>query len=163
MYFDFGKNLRDLRCSRGLTQEQAAELLDVSKQSVSRWENNVTYPDITFSGGWPGRRRRARSPAGAPGGRPWKRCCRKRRRKTEIIQIPGGPRRRGSLILWKDAGEEVFSRKLPQRGSQYKRIAAGDTITPNSSFLTPHSYPYPSVVSRRSSRFTSQSFSDRST
>ncbi|MBR4703218.1 MAG: helix-turn-helix transcriptional regulator [Oscillospiraceae bacterium] len=48
MYFDFGKNLRDLRCSRGLTQEQAAELLDVSKQSVSRWENNVTYPDITF-------------------------------------------------------------------------------------------------------------------
>ena len=48
MSFDFGKNLRDLRVAKGLTQEQAAELLNVSKQSVSRWENNTTYPDITF-------------------------------------------------------------------------------------------------------------------
>ncbi len=46
--FDFGKQLKDLRNAKGLTQEQVAELLNVSKQSVSRWENNVTYPDITF-------------------------------------------------------------------------------------------------------------------
>lgn len=48
MRFDFGENLKTLRNAKGLTQEQVAELLNVSKQSVSRWENNVTYPDITF-------------------------------------------------------------------------------------------------------------------
>ena len=46
--FDFGGNLRALRCKKGLTQEQAAELLNVSKQSVSRWENGITCPDISF-------------------------------------------------------------------------------------------------------------------
>ncbi len=48
MNFDFGGNLRALRNKKGLTQEQAAELLNVSKQSVSRWETGVTWPDITF-------------------------------------------------------------------------------------------------------------------
>lgn len=48
MNFDFGENIKTLRKQKGLTQEQVAELLDVSKQSVSRWENNATYPDITF-------------------------------------------------------------------------------------------------------------------
>ena len=46
--FDFGMNLKNLRKSKGLTQEQAADLLNVSKQSISHWENNVTYPDISF-------------------------------------------------------------------------------------------------------------------
>lgn len=46
--FDFGKQLKDLRKQKSLTQEQTAELLNVSKQSVSRWENNMTYPDIMF-------------------------------------------------------------------------------------------------------------------
>ncbi len=48
MDFDFGANLRALRCGKGLTQEQAAELLNVSKQSISRWENGITWPDISF-------------------------------------------------------------------------------------------------------------------
>jgi len=48
MSFDFGENLKALRKQKGLTQEYVSELLDVSKQSVSRWENNITYPDITF-------------------------------------------------------------------------------------------------------------------
>ena len=48
MNFNFGENLKTLRITKGFTQEQAAELLNVSKQSVSRWENNITYPDITF-------------------------------------------------------------------------------------------------------------------
>lgn len=48
MKFDFGQNLKELRHSKNLTQEQAAELLNVSKQSISRWENNITYPDIWF-------------------------------------------------------------------------------------------------------------------
>lgn len=46
--FDFGEQLRELRKSKELTQEQAAELLGVSKQSISGWENNSTYPDILF-------------------------------------------------------------------------------------------------------------------
>lgn len=48
MHFNFGDHIKTLRKQKGLTQEQVAELLDVSKQSVSRWENNITYPDITF-------------------------------------------------------------------------------------------------------------------
>lgn len=48
MPFDFGKNLLALRTGKGLTQEQAAELLNISKQSVSRWENGVTWPDVSF-------------------------------------------------------------------------------------------------------------------
>lgn len=46
--FNFGENLKNLRTAKCLTQEQVAQLLDISKQSVSRWENNITYPDITF-------------------------------------------------------------------------------------------------------------------
>ncbi len=48
MPFDFGKNLLRLRREKELTQEQAAELLNVSKQSISRWENGVTWPDVSF-------------------------------------------------------------------------------------------------------------------
>ena len=42
----FGKNIRALRKGKNLTQEQFAEKLGVSFQSVSRWENCVTYPDV---------------------------------------------------------------------------------------------------------------------
>ena len=48
MKFNFGENLKRLRVTKGFTQEKVAELLDISKQSVSRWENNTTYPDISF-------------------------------------------------------------------------------------------------------------------
>ncbi len=39
-------NLRRLRLEKKLTQEQLADKLRVSAQSVSRWENNATYPDV---------------------------------------------------------------------------------------------------------------------
>ena len=39
-------NLRHLRTEKKLTQEQAAAVLGVSAQSVSRWENNVNLPDV---------------------------------------------------------------------------------------------------------------------
>lgn len=39
-------NLRKLRLEKGLTQEQAAAHLGVSAQSVSRWENAATLPDV---------------------------------------------------------------------------------------------------------------------
>jgi len=40
------KNLKKLRLQKKLTQEQVAEALGVSAQTVSRWECNTTYPDI---------------------------------------------------------------------------------------------------------------------
>lgn len=44
----FSKNLKRLRMAKNLTQEQAAEALGVSTQSVSRWECNTTLPDVTM-------------------------------------------------------------------------------------------------------------------
>ena len=43
---DIGTKLKAARIAAGLTQEQAAELLGVSRQTISNWENNKTYPDI---------------------------------------------------------------------------------------------------------------------
>lgn len=43
---DFGKQIRDLRTERNLTQEEMASLLHVSRQAVSNWENNKNLPDI---------------------------------------------------------------------------------------------------------------------
>lgn len=44
----FSKNLKRLRLAKNLTQEQAAEALGVSTQTVSRWECNTTLPDVTI-------------------------------------------------------------------------------------------------------------------
>lgn len=41
-----GEKIRTLRLQHKLTQEQLADRLGVSYQSVSRWENGVTYPDV---------------------------------------------------------------------------------------------------------------------
>ena len=40
------QNIKKYRQARGLTQEELAEHLGVSFQSVSRWENALSYPDI---------------------------------------------------------------------------------------------------------------------
>lgn len=42
----FSKNLRRLRLEKNLTQEQLANILGVSVQSVSRWECGNTLPDV---------------------------------------------------------------------------------------------------------------------
>lgn len=42
----FSKNLRKLRQEKHMTQEQVADKLGVSAQSVSRWETAATFPDI---------------------------------------------------------------------------------------------------------------------
>ena len=44
----FTKNLKRLRHSKALTQEQAAQALGVSTQTVSRWECGTTLPDVTM-------------------------------------------------------------------------------------------------------------------
>lgn len=43
---DIGAKLKGARNDAGLTQEQIAEALGVSRQTVSNWENGRTYPDI---------------------------------------------------------------------------------------------------------------------
>lgn len=41
-----GDKLKDARLKKSMTQEEVAEKLFVSRQSISNWENNKTYPDI---------------------------------------------------------------------------------------------------------------------
>ena len=43
---EIGSKLKNARKEKGITQEHAAELLDVSRQTISNWENNKSYPDI---------------------------------------------------------------------------------------------------------------------
>lgn len=41
-----GEKLLNLRKSAGLSQEELAEKLDVSRQTVSKWETDQTVPDL---------------------------------------------------------------------------------------------------------------------
>lgn len=43
---DIGAKIKKARVAAQLTQEQSAEALGVSRQTLSNWENNKTYPDI---------------------------------------------------------------------------------------------------------------------
>lgn len=43
---DIGTKIKEARLAAQLTQEQTAEALGVSRQTMSNWENNKTYPDI---------------------------------------------------------------------------------------------------------------------
>ncbi len=43
---DIGFKIKNARIKAEFTQEQAAEALGVSRQTVSNWENEKTYPDI---------------------------------------------------------------------------------------------------------------------
>lgn len=43
---EIGKKLKNARIEAGLTQEKAAEKIDVSRQTISNWENEKAYPDI---------------------------------------------------------------------------------------------------------------------
>lgn len=42
----FGEQLQEVRRRNGLTQEQFAEALQVSRQAVSRWESGRSYPEV---------------------------------------------------------------------------------------------------------------------
>ena len=41
----FSENLRFIRKQKNISQEQLAEMLNVSRQSVSKWESGVGYPE----------------------------------------------------------------------------------------------------------------------
>ena len=45
---ELGLKIKDLRIKHGLTQDDLANKLGVSFQTISKWENLVTMPDITL-------------------------------------------------------------------------------------------------------------------
>ena len=45
---DLGNNIKSLRTKNKMTQEELAELLGTTSKSVSRWEQSLTYPDISL-------------------------------------------------------------------------------------------------------------------
>jgi len=45
---NIGTKIKELRKQRGMTQEQLADRMCVSFQAVSKWENNVSMPDISL-------------------------------------------------------------------------------------------------------------------
>ena len=44
---DFSEKLQLIRKNKGLTQEELAEKLSVSRQAVAKWESGQVYPEIT--------------------------------------------------------------------------------------------------------------------
>ena len=40
--------MREFRRRDGRTQEELAQVLDITPQAVSRWEKNICYPDMTL-------------------------------------------------------------------------------------------------------------------
>lgn len=43
---NLGQNLKRLRLSKNLTQEQVAQKFNITTQTISRWECSSTYPDV---------------------------------------------------------------------------------------------------------------------
>lgn len=41
-----GSKIADARKSKNMTQEQLAELMSVTRQSISRWESDQSYPEM---------------------------------------------------------------------------------------------------------------------
>ena len=45
---NLGNNISEKRKAKGMTQEELAANLGVSPQAVSKWENNLSCPDISL-------------------------------------------------------------------------------------------------------------------
>ena len=43
----FGENLQNLRKEKKMSQETLAEKVDVSRQSISKWERGESYPTMS--------------------------------------------------------------------------------------------------------------------
>jgi transcriptional regulator with XRE-family HTH domain len=48
MKTSLGQRLTELRKKKGWTQEELAKKLNVSPQAVSKWEKDVSFPDVTL-------------------------------------------------------------------------------------------------------------------
>ena len=44
----FGQRFYKLRKARGLTQDDVAKKLNISSQAISKWENDISSPDISL-------------------------------------------------------------------------------------------------------------------
>lgn len=44
----FGETLTNLRKSKGLSQSQLADALNLTRQTISKWELDQSTPDITY-------------------------------------------------------------------------------------------------------------------
>lgn len=42
-----GQKLRKIRSKFGLSQEQQAEVINVSRQAITKWENDGGLPDVS--------------------------------------------------------------------------------------------------------------------
>ena len=42
----FADRLKEARRSRGLSQEELAAQLDVTRQAVGKWEQGLSYPEV---------------------------------------------------------------------------------------------------------------------
>ena len=43
---NFGENLKQIRKSKNMSQEELAQKVNVTRQSVSKWENGEAYPEM---------------------------------------------------------------------------------------------------------------------
>ncbi|MBQ7944765.1 MAG: helix-turn-helix transcriptional regulator [Lachnospiraceae bacterium] len=43
----FGERLYELRTKKNISQEKFAEIMDVSRQSISKWETDRAYPEMS--------------------------------------------------------------------------------------------------------------------
>lgn len=48
MTINIGQTIKSMRMEKDITQETLANFLGVTNQSISKWERNETYPDITM-------------------------------------------------------------------------------------------------------------------
>ena len=42
----FAENLKQIRKEKGFSQEELAEIMNVSRQAVSKWEQGIGYPEV---------------------------------------------------------------------------------------------------------------------
>ena len=48
MTISFGQSLKALREKKNLSQEDLARKLNISRQSISKWEQGISYPSILY-------------------------------------------------------------------------------------------------------------------
>ena len=58
-----GTKISELRKARGMTQDELADKMGVSPQAVSKWENDLSMPDLPAGSGKNGQRYGAGHPA----------------------------------------------------------------------------------------------------
>ena len=45
---NFANRLKEARLAKGMTEQELADKLHVTRQAVSKWENGINYPDVSL-------------------------------------------------------------------------------------------------------------------